>query len=52
MRARIVKACGIEDVGNSLLEVGWSVHALSWKNKRRVRIFFEPVAQHGNSRFS
>ena len=52
MRARILKACGVEDVGDSLLEISRSVPALSWKNEHRVRISLEPVAQHGNSRLS
>src|SRR6476620_10467532 len=52
MRARILKACGVKDVGDSLLEISRSVPARSWKNEHRVRIPLEPVAQYGNSRLS
>src|SRR6185436_14214750 len=49
MRARILKARGVKDLGDSLLEISRSVSALTWKHKHRVRILLEPVAQHGNS---
>jgi hypothetical protein len=49
MRARILKPCFVEDVGDSHLEISRPVYARSWENEHRMRITLDPNFQAGES---